>query len=649
MLKKQCVSVIVPIYNQEKYLPKSIPALLSQTYGELDVVLVNDGSTDASLEMIRRYAACDARIQIVNKENGGLVDATLAGIHAAKGEYLCFLDPDDLAGPDFVRNFMDHMTDDIDFVSTGFYYDRQGVLEPYHLLENRQYSESELREYREKYLFESGIQGISNRFFISRWNKLLRTELALRVAEHFVSCRGVSLGEDSLFVFLMLCLAKGGRTVQAPNSYFYNVENPNSMMKAGQIEAALKKSEAALRAHLSFSQQFGAGTEQAYALYYFLVNSVIAKALAADKKQFRNLCKLLKRDDAYGRGQRLVNGGALGRLKGRLLLTPTLYFMMQGTKRLLRKCYHTVKTIKNHTVFWCKRCMRRGPIRAFRLLKHQKMREHAFQDMNRLLPKLETRIVAIIEPLLAQKTSLSECPVEKNIFVFWWDGFDRAPALVQGCLASIKRHHPQHNIILIDQNNFQLYTDISPAIIEARKADKISVQTFSDILRFNLLKNNGGTWVDATLFFTGEFDLQKGLADKSFESLAFSTSNTFLRYGDEACSWSGYFIASRKNGALVQTMDAIFREYYLRYHTYSAYFFIDMAFMICKKYGVDDRVLDLTQHTDKSMFALSALIDQPYQAMAIRFMENVPQKLSWNVGAAEKGSFHEWILSQQEV
>ena len=89
------ISVIIPIYNVEKYLKKCIESVINQTYKNLEIILVNDGSTDNSKNIIDKYSLIDNRIKIINKKNGGLSDARNAGIEIAKGEYITFLDSDD--------------------------------------------------------------------------------------------------------------------------------------------------------------------------------------------------------------------------------------------------------------------------------------------------------------------------------------------------------------------------------------------------------------------------------------------------------------------------------------------------------------------------------------------------------------------------
>lgn len=89
------ISVIVPVYNAEKYLNKCVESLINQTYKDIEIVLVNDGSKDNSGSLCDEYAKNDSRIKVVHKENGGLVSAWKAGVKASTGKYLSFVDSDD--------------------------------------------------------------------------------------------------------------------------------------------------------------------------------------------------------------------------------------------------------------------------------------------------------------------------------------------------------------------------------------------------------------------------------------------------------------------------------------------------------------------------------------------------------------------------
>ena len=99
------ISVIVPVFNTEKYLPACLDSILSQSLTDFEIVAVNDASTDGSARILTDYAARDPRIRIVDHEtNRGLLSVRLSGVHAAKGKYLLFLDSDDCFLPGFLEN-----------------------------------------------------------------------------------------------------------------------------------------------------------------------------------------------------------------------------------------------------------------------------------------------------------------------------------------------------------------------------------------------------------------------------------------------------------------------------------------------------------------------------------------------------------------
>ncbi len=100
------VSVIIPVYNVQDYLARCVDSVLAQTHSDLEIILVDDGSTDASGEMCDRYAARDSRIKVIHKDNGGLSSARNAALDVMTGNYVTFVDSDDFIHPDYVLTFM---------------------------------------------------------------------------------------------------------------------------------------------------------------------------------------------------------------------------------------------------------------------------------------------------------------------------------------------------------------------------------------------------------------------------------------------------------------------------------------------------------------------------------------------------------------
>lgn len=105
------ISIIVPVYNVEQYLKTCMESILNQTYQDIEVILVDDGATDSSGKMCDYYAAADKRVKVIHKENGGLSDARNKGISQASGEYIMFVDSDDIVSLDYVEYLWNMLED----------------------------------------------------------------------------------------------------------------------------------------------------------------------------------------------------------------------------------------------------------------------------------------------------------------------------------------------------------------------------------------------------------------------------------------------------------------------------------------------------------------------------------------------------------
>lgn len=99
----ELISVIVPIYNMEKYIRKCVDSVINQTYKNCEIILVDDGSTDNCPEICEEYAQKDDRVVVIHKKNGGLSSARNAGLEVCKGEYIAFVDSDDFIEPNYLE------------------------------------------------------------------------------------------------------------------------------------------------------------------------------------------------------------------------------------------------------------------------------------------------------------------------------------------------------------------------------------------------------------------------------------------------------------------------------------------------------------------------------------------------------------------
>ena len=100
------VSVIVTVYNVEKYLDECVNSIINQSYSNLEIILVDDGSSDTSGQKCDTYKAVDNRIKVIHKKNGGLSDARNVGIEIATGEYISFIDSDDYVSEIFIESLV---------------------------------------------------------------------------------------------------------------------------------------------------------------------------------------------------------------------------------------------------------------------------------------------------------------------------------------------------------------------------------------------------------------------------------------------------------------------------------------------------------------------------------------------------------------
>jgi len=116
------ISIIVPVYNVEKYISTCINSIISQTFKEWELILINDGSKDSSGQICDEYAHKDTRIKVIHKKNNGVSSARNVGIENAKYEWICFVDSDDWLENDYLENFIKLLSDETEMVIQSFWF-----------------------------------------------------------------------------------------------------------------------------------------------------------------------------------------------------------------------------------------------------------------------------------------------------------------------------------------------------------------------------------------------------------------------------------------------------------------------------------------------------------------------------------------------
>ena len=119
------ISIIVPVYNVEEYLEECLESIYHQTYTNIEVILVNDGSTDASRDICERFCQKDSRFKLINQENQGLSEARNVGVRASIGEYIFFVDSDDVVKVNILEILLSFMAEDIDIVGCSYSHQKE--------------------------------------------------------------------------------------------------------------------------------------------------------------------------------------------------------------------------------------------------------------------------------------------------------------------------------------------------------------------------------------------------------------------------------------------------------------------------------------------------------------------------------------------
>jgi len=217
------VSILVPVYNKEKYLPTCIDSLIAQTYKNIEIILVDDESTDKSGLICDEYAKKDERIIVIHKENSGAAGAWRAGFVRATGKYVVFVDSDDWIDLNSIEELIAHATGrDDEIIASDYIIERgeKGSTTVFQALQNCEYD-------REKIVNEliPALWGYENRrIHMSRCMKLISAKL-IRDNEHF-SRTGLRFGEDNALT--LPCVMDCGRVYflnHKPMYHYLSVED----------------------------------------------------------------------------------------------------------------------------------------------------------------------------------------------------------------------------------------------------------------------------------------------------------------------------------------------------------------------------------------------------------------------------------------
>ena len=256
MINAPQISIIVPVYNTSKYLETSINSIRQQTFKDIEIICVNDGSTDNSLSILEGYALEDSRIKIITQENKGLGAARNTGLHIAQGKYVSFIDSDDTVDIDFYLKLYETAEENnAEIIYAPFMYIRDGS----EILEDIQSGE---------------YTGLSDKFRIlsngAVTNKLFRKDLI----ENISFPEGL-IYEDNAFLIPAVCKAK--KIVIVSNTHYNYLIKENSLTTSKSVRN--KRSDDSLFVAdkvIKSAAPYCKTKEEKYELVEFIIRSFVA-------------------------------------------------------------------------------------------------------------------------------------------------------------------------------------------------------------------------------------------------------------------------------------------------------------------------------------------------------------------------------------
>lgn len=267
-MQERLISIIVPIYNIKQYLDKCILSIKNQSYKNLEIILVDDGSTDDSGIICDKFAACERRIKVIHKPNGGLVSARKAGIKAAVGDYIGFVDGDDFIEPEMYERLAGAIEEmQVDFVHSG-YVKNDG--QNFSVKSRKKYIFNDKKS-REKFIKRQILDPTdSDSVSPSIWSKLFKHNFLKEVYTGIQD--SLSYGED--LWCLCSCIMKCSSFGTVSESWYHYVKRDTSICNERNVENVQRETQLYTALKKMF-EDYGIYTELREDLERFYLRNVL--------------------------------------------------------------------------------------------------------------------------------------------------------------------------------------------------------------------------------------------------------------------------------------------------------------------------------------------------------------------------------------
>ena len=311
------ISVIIPVYNVEPYLARCLDSIRNNTYRNLEILCVDDGSTDNSLSILRAFAEKDPRIIVITKENGGVSSARNAGLDRMTGEYVTFVDPDDYVHPQYIALLYQTLmaSGEANVAFCGF----RRIEETDAPISTQPipFNESELTFVSCRQIFKNHRL----RSYCVSW--MLSSSLAGKVRFR----DNLSYSEDSVYFAELAEQASSFRGAVNPNTLYYYLQRENSLMHQADIAGRMKAAKVFVKKALLFPEKEQIFLDQA--IKCCLSTRYLASHILLDRGIVRR-CNLFLRACQRKFGRTKVYSGREKLINLTVILAPGLYWLYRS-------------------------------------------------------------------------------------------------------------------------------------------------------------------------------------------------------------------------------------------------------------------------------------------------------------------------------
>lgn len=623
----ELISVIVPVYKVEEYLDKCIQSIVDQTYTNLEIILVDDGSPDRCGEMCDAWAKKDGRIRVRHQSNGGLSDARNAGMEIAVGTYIAFVDSDDWIAPDFIQSMYDAIRQsgaqiagcDIQFVFPDEAIDLRQEAGKVKICTTEE-AITDILQYR-------GFRAVA-------WNKLYHRELLegerYPVGKHH---------EDEFFTYRII--GKADKLVYVDKPMYFYLQRPGSIMysftikRLDALDAYLERLEYLKERYPKLYYADKLSFCIACAVFYAQAQKIKEPSAAAIKRKIKRLRRKVKisrkeTKELTVKQKLYVIGTAacIGLFCSILNLRKQGAVMGDLCKRIRNRIVMTAKSFRSDLHFSLYFAFLRLGSELGGRLHMRKLSRIATEKKNRWTDNYLRKQLEPVYNQFENDHDIGHYEPNAPIWVCWWDGEDAAPHLVKNCIQSIRKNAGGHQVNLLTKNNYRDYLDIPEFILDRVENEDMCLAHLSDYIRLALLAKYGGLWLDATIFCAYP------LSEEMFRLPLFTCKGRTVDvdyYSDY--KWTVFCIGGYRGNVFFRALQALLEDYWKSNRLAIDYLFLDHTIkLLCSTHETCGKLIDDLQENNPRRDDLQAAMNAALPASQINQIiqpDTVFYKLSW--------------------